>query len=252
MAGLRDIGDQGVTIAAGGYAILMQLANPAVAAGVARHSDFVNRPTDRLWSTLAYIYVTLYGTDEQRRAIIRSVNRAHGPVHSEEPGGYSAFDPNLQLWVAATLCTAGVRMHELVYGPLPADDADRVFRDYGELGTALQMPEALWPGGRDSFEAWWAAQLPLLSVGDEARAVARQIFQPTRAPLWLRAALPAARLISVGLLTEELRTAYGFDWSARHQRRFEAALRRTRRLWPILPAGLRTLPMRRLLARAPG
>lgn len=252
MAGLRDIGDQGVTIAAGGYAILMQLANPAVAAGVARHSDFVNRPTDRLWSTLAYIYVTLYGTDEQRRAIVGSVNRAHGPVHSDEPGGYSAFDPNLQLWVAATLCTAGVRMHELVYGPLSSEDGDRVFRDYGELAAALQMPAESWPGDRRGFETWWDHQLPLLAVGDEARAVARQIFHPTRAPLWLRAALPAARLISVGLLTEELRAAYGFDWSPRHQRRFETALRRTRRLWPILPAGLRTLPMRRLLARAPG
>jgi uncharacterized protein (DUF2236 family) len=258
VTGLRDIGDQGVLIGAGGYAILMQLADPAVAAGVARHSDFVNRPTDRLVSTLTFVYATLYGTGAQRSAVTRSVNRAHAPVRARAEdvaseagaaGSYSAFDPQLQLWVAGTLCDAGVRMHELVYGPLSAEDGDRVFRDYEVLGTALQVPLGAWPGGRAAFDAWWGSRLPQLVVGPEAVAVAQQIFHPQRAPLWLRVALPTARLVTAGLLPDELRVAYGFAWSAPRQRKFDRLVRRVRWWWPRLPARLRTLPMRRLLAR---
>jgi uncharacterized protein (DUF2236 family) len=251
MTGLRDIGDQGVLIAAGGYAILMQLANPAVASGVARHSDFANRPTDRLVSTLSFVYATLYGTEAQRAAAVRAVNRAHAPVRSQGVGAYSAFDPQLQLWVAATLCDAGVRMHELVNGPLAADDGDRVFRDYEVLGTALQVPEGAWPGGRVAFDAWWRAQLPQLAIGPEAQEVSRQIFQRKGGPVWLRMAMPTARLVTAGLLAPELRQAYGFDWAPRRQRAFDRLVNRLRWWWPRLPARLRTLPMRKLLAKLP-
>lgn len=83
-----------------GSAVAWQLANPGVGRGVARHSRTLEEPLDRLRATMIYIYAVALGTDEDRRAIKRMVDRAHAPVRGP---GYSAFDPDLQLWVAATL-----------------------------------------------------------------------------------------------------------------------------------------------------
>ncbi|HWR85066.1 MAG TPA: oxygenase MpaB family protein, partial [Rhodoglobus sp.] len=57
MARIADVSDEAILLAGGGAAILQQLANPVVAAGVAGHSDFAERPLDRLHGTLTYLYV---------------------------------------------------------------------------------------------------------------------------------------------------------------------------------------------------
>src|SRR5690606_8985559 len=94
---------------------LRQMANPGVGLGVAEHSKTLEYPLDRLRGTMDYIYAVTLGTDEERRIIAQRVNRAHIPVQSEH---YSAFDPHLQLWVAATLYKGAIELYELFNGPL--------------------------------------------------------------------------------------------------------------------------------------
>lgn len=146
--GIRDIAAESVLIAAGGRAILLQIANPAVGLGVAEHSDFTARPTARLANTLAYIYAVVYGTAAQRAAAVAAVGQAHAPVRSSVSGddlAYSAFDPRLQLWVAATLYDSAVDMHQRIDGALDAASAELVYREYAVLGTALQLPRSCGP-----------------------------------------------------------------------------------------------------------
>lgn len=103
---MRDVAGEAVLIAGGGAAILLQVADPRVARGVARHSDFASRPTDRLNATLRYVYAQVHGTVSERRFSARLVRYAHAPVRGRAEGGvaaYSASDDDLQLWVAATL-----------------------------------------------------------------------------------------------------------------------------------------------------
>ena len=90
----------------GGCAILLQLAQPSVGRGVAEHSDFATRPYDRLINTLTYVTAVACGGDADIRAVHRSIGQAHARVHGEATDAlpaYSAFDPDLQLWVTATL-----------------------------------------------------------------------------------------------------------------------------------------------------
>jgi uncharacterized protein (DUF2236 family) len=252
---LRDIGGDAVLVAGGGRAILLQIANPAVGAGVAEHSDFTSRPLDRLHGTLAFCYAEVYGTESDKRAVARRVNAAHGPVTGAATAGapaYSAFDPTLQLWVAATLYDTAIQVHELVFGPLPVDEADEAYREYAILGTALQMPPDLWPEDRAAFRSWFDAQLEALEVSPEALTVARQLLTIGRAPLWLRAGLPAVRLVTAGLLPPRLRAAFGFRWTPRQQRRFDRMLRVVRVVWPAVPRGIRHLPVRYYLRRVRG
>jgi len=247
----HELVQEALLVVGGGRAILLQIADPAIAAGVARHSDFANRAAQRLRNTLSYCYAVGGGTPEDAALARRLVDRAHGPVRSE-PGqapAFDAFDPRLQLWVAATLYDSAVAVHEAVFGPLPPQDADAVLRAFAPLGTALQMPAELWPADRAAFERYRAERVARLQVTDAARSVAADLLHPRRLPLWLRAFLPLGRLITAGLLDPALREAYGLPWDERRQRRLERVLALTRVVYPRLPRSLRRLPRTILLRR---
>ncbi len=232
-----DVSDEAILLAGGAAAILLQVADPAVARGVAGHSTFAERPLDRLHGTLTYLYVTVYGTEQEARSIARHVGGAHAGV----PG---ATDAHLQLWVAATLYDTAMRIRELVWGADDPADADALLADYAVIATALGVPRTLWPASREDFARYWR-DYPL-SVGDDARAIARELLHPSRAPLWMRALLPTVRLVTAGLLPPELRQAYGLELD---ERRFGRLVRRTRRLYPLLPDWLRHAPRRYYLRR---
>jgi uncharacterized protein (DUF2236 family) len=249
---ITDVAAESVLIAAGGRAILLQLANPAVGHGVAEHSDFAHRPLNRLSNTLDYVYAVVFGSAEQAAAAVRSVSRAHAPVRRAASGsveGYSAFDPRLQLWVAATLYDSAIDMHERIYGPLDPASAEQIYRDYAVLGTSLQLSEDLWPADLAAFREYWSTQLASLRTDETTRAVVRSLLHPGAAPLWLRAAMPVARLVTAGLLPPEVRESFGLAWSSAHQRRFERIMRVTRTVYPRLPRALRQLPRDRALRR---
>jgi uncharacterized protein (DUF2236 family) len=232
----------GVLIAGGARAILLQVADPAVASGVARHSDFANRPVARLRNTLTFAYAVVLGTPDDAARVSAFVNLAHVPVDRAE-------DQHLQLWVAATLYDTAATVHERVFGR--ADDRleHAVYSDYAALGTALQMPAELWPASRDDFASYWAARVAGLYVTDDARQIARDLFAPVTAPLWLRAGLPLARLLTIDLLTPSLRDAYGFEWTERDRRRARRAWSVLRFLVRVTPHRLRSWPSRHYLRR---
>jgi uncharacterized protein (DUF2236 family) len=253
--GLADIGGESVLVAGGGRAILLQLAYPAVGHGVAAHSDFADRSIDRLNNTLRFVYAVAFGTPAQLGYVARQVNRAHGPVHAEGTAtnpAYSAFDPKLQLWVAATLYDTAVLVHERVFGPLDDASADLLYAEYAKVGTALQMPAELWPADRAAFRRYFDDTLAGLGVDDVTRGVAVALLHPTRkAPIWLRLAMPTARLVTAGLLPEQLRADFDLPWSPARERRFERLMTVTSAIYPRLPRWLRQLPKDRALAAIP-
>src|SRR3954451_2831238 len=121
---VQDVADyraEGILLAGAGRAILLQLANPAIGRGVAEHSTFTERPVNRLKGTLTYVYAIVYGNEAQVNEVRRRVNRAHVPVQraaDKTSAGYSAYDPELQLWVVATLYDTALTIIEKIYGPL--------------------------------------------------------------------------------------------------------------------------------------
>jgi uncharacterized protein (DUF2236 family) len=245
---MPDAAAEAVLIAGGGRTILLQLANPGVGRGVAEHSDFASRPLDRLHATLTYVYAVAFGSPAEAAFVRQRVNRAHVPVHSE-PGSarYTAFDPQLQLWVAATLYDSAMTVHRHVFGP--ADDvlADRLYAAYADLGTALQVPVGLWPPNRTAFERYWAEQVAQLRTDAATRRVADQLLRPPIGPLPLRAVMPLARLLTLGLLPPAVRELFGFGWTGRQQWLFNAVMAVLRRVYPRLPRRIRQWPKRHYL-----
>ncbi|WP_427172572.1 oxygenase MpaB family protein [Arthrobacter sp. 92] len=249
---LADIGAEGVLLAGAGRAILLQIANPAVGHGVAEHSNFADRPLERLRATLTYVYAVVYGTEDQMAAVRRSVNRAHAPVRRKPDAGskgYSAFDAQSQLWVVATLYDTAVTVYEKIYGALDDEAAELVYRDYARLGTALQLPSELWPADRAAFGSYWESSLRGLETDDISARVARDLLYPQDPRLWQRVVMPLARFLTAGLLPEQLRHGFGLPWSARHARLFDRTMRFSAIVYPRLPRRVRHWPKNYCLDR---
>jgi uncharacterized protein (DUF2236 family) len=238
----RRYASDGVLIVGGARAILLQVADPAVATGVARHSDFAHRPVLRLRNTLMFAYAVVLGTPEDTSRVASFVSRAHVPVNR-------ADDAALQLWVAATLYDTAVRVHNRVFGPAVGALADELYGAYAALGTSLQMPASLWPVDRGAFGRYWDARIGELDVTNDARQIAHDLFAPVTAPTWLRAGLPLGRLLTIDLLPASIRSAYGFEWTPREERRARRAWSLLRFLIAITPHRLRSWPCRHYLKR---
>ena len=124
----------------------MQLAQPGVGYGVAESRVESGRidshPIKRARTTFTYLAVATQGSEAQKAAFRRAVNRAHAQVYStdDSPVTYNAFDPDLQLWVAACLYKGAVDVYRLFVGEMDEETADEHYRQGMTLGTTLQVP----------------------------------------------------------------------------------------------------------------
>src|SRR6185436_1240334 len=91
-------------------AVLMQIAHPLGAAGVAEHSQFRKHRLARLYRTSLAAAAITFGSRDFALNAVRSINRKHQQVHGvlREQAGifpagtpYDANDPELKLWVLA-------------------------------------------------------------------------------------------------------------------------------------------------------
>lgn len=243
---LGAIAPESVMLAGAGRAILLQLANPAIGYGVARHSDFVANPLKRLHGTLSYIYALSNGTPSQQARVRATVHRAHRPVRSvgsDVHPAYDARDTALQLWVAATLYDSGMQVYKHVFPALSEEDAEAIYLEYGVLGTALGMPAALWPATTRDFAQYWEVQLAQLAVDDTIRDVAAELLAARNAPWWIKAVMPLARFLTIGLLPPTVRHMYGFRFSPRQDALLAVLLRLTSLALRIVPRRIRHAPM---------
>ena len=246
-AEMRTVAREGALLAGGARAILLQIANPAVGRGVAEHSDFAARPLDRLRATLIYVYCVTYGTPDEIKAVAAMVTGAHRNVSG---AGYRASDPELQLWVAATLYDTAVLVYEELFGPLDAAMAEKVYEQYAVLGTALQVPAGVWPADRAAFRAYWQRMIDTLEVSDDARQVARDLLSAEHAPLVLRAAMPINRFLTAAWLPDRIRQQFGIPWNDGQQRRYDLLMKLIRPAYRLLPVPLREAPKKYYLRQA--
>lgn len=222
--------------------VIMQLASPAVGYGVLESpvdsGNVYKHPFKRARTTGTYLAAATIGTDADRALIRKEVDRAHALIRSTKssPVSYNAFDPRLQLWVAACLYRYYVDQHEFLYGPLDDESADAVYQDAKKLGTTLQVRADMWPPDRASFDEFWKRSLDDLRIDPPVRehlhGVAAMAFLP--APLRLLAGR-FNLFATAGFLPAEFRTQMQLPWTPGQQRRFEwlvTALRLADRIIP--------------------
>jgi uncharacterized protein (DUF2236 family) len=218
--GLADFVAEQMLMLGAGSTVMYQLAMKGVGLGVAEHSTTLQRPVDRLRTTLTYVFVMTLGTEEEKKAVARMVNKMHAGVRS--PGRYSAFDPELQLWVAATLARNGEWLFEKVFEPMDEATKERVYRESWVFGTALQVTPEMWPQTRAEFDVYWEESLTRLEPDPSVQEYARQLLDTRSAPLLMRVALPLQSLMTRGNLDPRTREILALPWSRRDQRLYDA------------------------------
>jgi uncharacterized protein (DUF2236 family) len=252
-----------VLLLAWGPAILLQLAHPLVARGVADHSVFRTERwgrTRRFYRTLEAMLRISFGTEQEARLGFARINAIHDRVHGElrEPAGvfpagtaYSAHDPALLAWVHATLVDMNLRVYERFVGPLRPEDKDRYCVEASGIERHLGIPDGRLPRSAGELQQYMDTTLASgeISVTDAARTLARAIVYP-EAPRVAAPAVALMRLTTIGLLPPAIRAGYEFPWSVRR----EAMLRRwawlVRTLLPLTPSVLRHWPAARTAGRA--
>jgi uncharacterized protein (DUF2236 family) len=225
--------------------VIMQLSSPGVGYGVLESrvdsGNVYKHPFKRARTTGTYLAAATVGTDEDRALIRAAVDTAHAQVRStaESPMRYNAFDPKLQLWVAACLYRYYVDQHEFLYGPLDDPAADAVYQDAKRLATTLQVPATMWPADRVAFDEYWKRSLDELRIDPPVRdhlyGVASLAFLPW--PLRV-AAGPLNLFATTGFLPAEFRAHMNLSWSQRQQRRFEWLLTGLRLADRVIPRRL--------------
>jgi uncharacterized protein (DUF2236 family) len=235
--GLADIVDEGMLLLGAGSTVLYQLALIGVGRGVAEHSTTLVRPLDRLRTTLTYVYVMTLGTEQERTAVAAMVNKAHGPVRGD---GYTAFDADLQLWVAATLAHNGIFLHQKVYGPMSAATKERLYRDSQVFGTALQVRPEDWPATYTDFEQYWDQMLATgMSSEPLVRDYVARLLSTKGQPLPLKPAVGLQNLLTKGNLPPEVRDVLAMTWSWREQKLYDLFFSVHNLIYPLLPAFVR-------------
>jgi uncharacterized protein (DUF2236 family) len=239
-----------VLLLAGGRALLMQLAHPKVAAGVAEYSHFKADPLGRLYRTMSAMWSIVFDETSAARASLEQVKSVHRRIHGivspaeSLPFGthYDALDIELLLWVHATLIDSAMVAYDLFVKPLAPDEKARYYDDSKKLAHLFEIPETLVPPSLADFKKYMERMLTGddLTVGPTACALAEEILYP--GPWILKPAGPLFRLITAGLLPERLREGYRISWDKRKGKTFWLIAKCVRRLLPLVPRLLRIVP----------
>jgi uncharacterized protein (DUF2236 family) len=235
-------------LGAGPRALLLQLAHPQVAAGVADHSDFRADPWARLRATLRSYLAIVYGTGTVARAEIRRLNALHRTITGPT---YRARDPELSMWVHATLVDSTIVAADAWLEPLSRSRRERYYAETVPIGRAFGIPASLLPPDLAAFDAYFEGMLAPdgpIQVGDLPRELAHVVLHPPLGPVVpALALLPAAAYAwtlwpAVGLLPVSVRDAYGLRWGPL-ERAVSSWLVAGWRAWrPWLPTALRQMP----------
>ncbi|WP_124711356.1 oxygenase MpaB family protein [Gordonia insulae] len=243
---------KGISTLAGPANVIMQLAMPAVGYGVYESrvdsGNLFKHPIKRTRTTLSYLAVAVMGTPKDRKAYRKAVGSAHAKVRSnaDSPVKYNAFDPKLQLWVAACLYKGWEDMQR-IYGD-PADITEEAYQNGAVLGTTLQVPRELWPATRADFETYWNDTVATFEIDPVIRehlmAITRAEFMPPAVSFligwWFE-------LLTIGFLPENFRDKMGLEFKPWQRVVFDAHNKVARAISNRLPKLLREFPFNFLL-----
>jgi uncharacterized protein (DUF2236 family) len=237
----RRVNRENVLLLGGGRALLMQLAHPKIAAGVDEHSDFRSHPVRRLRRTVRMTMAIVFGDEPTARAAAQTVNRVHDRVRGED---YHAVDPDLLLWVHATLVDSALVTYATFVQPLRPAEREEFYQESKLLGELLLIPRDRFPARVRDFDAYVERMIQKgpVKVDVRARALGRLVLRP-RIRLLPGAAMIPFEIVTAGLLPPVLRDDYGLAWGAAQQRAFRVAVAAVPRMVKLTPPVLRVWPL---------
>ena len=213
------VGRERFLLLKGAAAAILQVAHPQVARGVAAHSRFKQDAWGRLNRTLNAVYTISFGTSEEVAGMRREIARRHAPVRATGSRPYSAFDPDAQLWVLATLIDGALSMHDIMGTGLSATDKAEYFREMRRFGEVFGLPPDHGPQNMTEFTEYYAGMLngDLLGSDEICAEVTAHVVKPLR-PRWVRILYPLSVPLACEYVPPPLRQRLRLPWCPRHAR----------------------------------
>ncbi|MGW6137477.1 oxygenase MpaB family protein [Streptomyces sp. NPDC055140] len=260
---LWDIAGEVRSLLALPAALTLQVAHPAVGAGVDEHSVFRTDPWGRGERSLRSVMLWVYGGDAAAEEG-RRLRQLHRTIRGTDTRGrsYHALTPANYAWVHATGFPV-YRQAQRYLGRRPFTEAQerRLYAEWLQVGRILglhdrDMPltvEEFWPYYRKVL----ADEIELTAVVRELVAVDVPVPPPDRGPLPVRLVLRALwpvllpplarfrRFLTIGLMPPDAREAIGLPWTPVQERRLRRFGAVVQQVVPLLPERLRYLPMAR-------
>ena len=235
-------------------AALMQLAHPWISPTEVESGSYGHRGWHRWEATIMWMRMAAEADPESMARYVREVNRVHAAVrvpvdeiHARRP----TFDRGNQLWVAATWFQSMLDTYTLLISEIDDDVREALLAEFARVATFLQVRPEDWPADMAAFnayrieqEAMFPTRIPRSDAATPPERplpgdLAHQVFSTYSLPYRRVRQAPTTRLLTWGLAGENLRTAYGIDWSTDRQAQFRRAARKTKYRQLIIPGQLR-------------
>jgi uncharacterized protein (DUF2236 family) len=213
---------------AGGRAILMELAHPAIAQAVAEFDHFREDPGRRASLTAKAFREVIHGSESEAAEVARRLAAVHRRVRGV---GYAASDPELLLWVHATFVDSLLCIGQRLHGRLTFAEQRDFYRDAVTVGEVFGCAPSTQPPTFEEFRRYVDEMVGTLTVCDTGRDLARAVFWPT-VPSTRKPLIAAYRLACFGTTPASLRDQFGYPWNHVDMRVFAAGTAVAPRLAP--------------------
>ncbi len=197
-------------------ALIVQSLHPLALAGVVEHSDFRERPLQRLRTTAGYVATVTFGDTATAHAAGARVRRVHRYIQGTDPvtgRTYSATDPETLLWVHCAEVHSFLAAYRAYGGRLSEAEQDAYLAESVRAAELVGIPPETVPDSVAAMRAYWAAMEPALCVSLAARRTIHFVVNPPLSGELLPYA-PALRVVAsaaVGLVPRHLRRLAGID-----------------------------------------
>ncbi|MGW1378347.1 oxygenase MpaB family protein [Streptomyces sp. NPDC002446] len=248
-------------------AMTMQVAHPAVGAGVDDHSVFRTDPWGRGERSLTSVQLWVYG-GEAAAEEGRRLRQLHKAVQGVDAHGhrYHALTPACYAWVHATGYPVFRHAQRYLGRPFTEAQERQLYAEWLQVGRILGIHDRDMP---QTIEEFWPYYRKVLDCELEETVVVRELIAtdptlpaPDRGPRWLRLLLRLTwpwlcpwfarfrRFLTIGLMPPDARRAIGLEWTDAQERRLRRFGRVVRVAVPLLPERLRYMPVARRARRA--
>lgn len=215
---LRRLARPTATAFAGGRAILMELAHPAIAQAVAEFDHFREDPGRRASLTAKAFRDVIHGSEQEAAEVGQRLAAVHTRVHGV---GYAATDPELLMWVHATFVDSLLCIGQRLHGRLTVAERSDFYRDAIAVGEVFGCSSSVQPTTFPEFRQYVDGMVGSLTVSDTGRNLARAVFWPT-VPASRKPLIAAYRVACFGTTPAPLRDQFAYPWNGVDARVFAA------------------------------
>ncbi len=247
---------------AAGYTLLLQVAHPTVGAGVSEHSNFRADPWGRLFRTLDYTSVSVYGGPRAAWEVGRRIRKMHKRIKGvlRDGSSYHALEPKAYAWVHATLAEGIIRAHEFFGFRLTDEQLEAFWAEWVPIGRLVGVRESDLPPDWASYQGYFDETVDgVLENNDAVQDVVASLDAPAppplpglREPLWRVLRYPAKRasgLATIGMLPPRLRERLELPWTERDARELRMMSAVSKRARPLMTKDMRCFGPRYLELR---